>query len=874
MRKFLLFVLTVVAIFSAPALYAETFNCKFQQTLPSGLENPLYFSNRSEYLYCGEKGTDGCAVGTIVVFGDGFHKCEAKQEGSRHLDWTRIDVEQIQNCGQSVTKEQFPIYMKNFKSAKYNDYVFFYKTESDSSRAIINKCKIKKETMQTNCDTSGGKWDGQTFECTGCKSGHKNNRNMFPCVTTKQKKLNKTPSPKSNTSQTNTITNNTPVNQSDMPIKGRLSDIKLCNIINENWELIYEDTPCIFVNKQNVEQEDGLYVVPTFNEYDAANKMCFAPKSECDKYKAMLVSQPESLSSNNSGYKNVQLYTVDISKISGKVLYDGKPVKDATVIIDGRSRTQTNKKGQFEFKNINDITVGGDTPTKLKLIAKYQNNTAEQIIDITEAETEYIVDITITPTPITISGKIYDSQDPSTTLKQDVTIKYTTAGGGQTQTVSNGEFTLTDVPTSTVVFSASGYNDTTRDCKTSNDCKTVIMVNNSASTESTNISGEIRDKSDNLFTRTVSITYAEKQNAKTISVSDGKFNITADKDSTITFTADGCETTKCKVADGCNKVIMSESANFTTQIVGTVKDGNNGLKDVTVSISTDSRTATTDKSGAFKLDNVAVKLGEGNTILTFATEGYETLTYPVDVQEAHKTTAIKGINVIMQPKAKEEGVEEETEIVQTDPDQEQIKKAEEAEAKYKAAAEKEKAGRAHSAIATGLSTAGGYMLGASIAERIADNDAEEAMNSYLGGMRCSYAGGQNVELGQTVEIPGGDELFNYYNKYKQIAERLKRTKAALNLPAGIESQVVYDKAETNLYKYTTLGTRSSGEISLARALTDPNSEDAAAWAAQKEKTNTNMTIGGSLATGGLATGIIGRIAVNNKYDDDDDESEE
>ena len=198
------------------------------------------------------------------------------------------------------------------------------------------------------------------------------------------------------------------------------------------------------------------------------------------------------------------------------------------------------------------------------------------------------------------------------------------------------------------------------------------------------------------------------------------------------------------------------------------------------------------------------------------------------------------------------------------PDPEKVQQAKDAEQAYQDARDIEKAGRPLTALATGMTGTGGYMIASSISEKIADKNAEEDMKAYLANMYCDYGGGQQVDLGDTEIIPDGGELFNYYQEYVNTANRLKSTKAALNLTPGIESQVVYTDAKYNLYNYQPAGARSTGEISLARALMDANSADATAWAEQKEKTNTLLGVGTTLAVGGIGTGLANR-AYTNKY---------
>ncbi|MBO4683318.1 MAG: ankyrin repeat domain-containing protein [Alphaproteobacteria bacterium] len=183
---------------------------------------------------------------------------------------------------------------------------------------------------------------------------------------------------------------------------------------------------------------------------------------------------------------------------------------------------------------------------------------------------------------------------------------------------------------------------------------------------------------------------------------------------------------------------------------------------------------------------------------------------------------------------------------------------------YEQAREKEKAGRAGTAIATAATGLGGYAIGSSLSEQLADKNAEADMNEYLKGMNCNYSGGGVASLGETVEIPGGDELFAYYNEYRNLANNLKQTKAALNLTPGLEAQVVYENS--NLYQYSSRTPRSGSTTSLARALMDENSDDAAAWVGQKDEAAGNLRTGAAVAAGGVVVGIGNRVSVDKTYD--------
>lgn len=191
---------------------------------------------------------------------------------------------------------------------------------------------------------------------------------------------------------------------------------------------------------------------------------------------------------------------------------------------------------------------------------------------------------------------------------------------------------------------------------------------------------------------------------------------------------------------------------------------------------------------------------------------------------------------------------------------------EQAEQNYELAREKEKAGRIPTAISTMATSQGAIQALSAMSEKRIDEESESDMAAYLGTIKCNYGGGQTVRGGNTdIEIPGGNELLAYYTEYKNTATNLKNTKTALNLPSGLESQTVYDKAETNLYKNASIGRGAGGYTSLARALGDTNSADAAAWAAQKAQSAENIKTGALIAAGGLALGIGTNVALNKIY---------
>ena len=181
------------------------------------------------------------------------------------------------------------------------------------------------------------------------------------------------------------------------------------------------------------------------------------------------------------------------------------------------------------------------------------------------------------------------------------------------------------------------------------------------------------------------------------------------------------------------------------------------------------------------------------------------------------------------------------------------------------------ANRGLSAASTAATGLGAMAAASALAERVADRDAEKEMRQIISNMKCDYTGGPEFNVGnEEITLPGGNELFKYYTEYKTLADNLKTTKAALGLRSGIESEVLYERAQSGLYQSRSAERMAGGETSLYRAMTDTGGDDAAAWADQKDKTTTKLTAGG-VATGvGVVGGAVGNYFINRDKKEDTD----
>ena len=171
-----------------------------------------------------------------------------------------------------------------------------------------------------------------------------------------------------------------------------------------------------------------------------------------------------------------------------------------------------------------------------------------------------------------------------------------------------------------------------------------------------------------------------------------------------------------------------------------------------------------------------------------------------------------------------------------------------------------------SIAATGI---GGMQLASAIAENRADDAAERDMAAYLATFRCDYGQGRNIMGGETdVQLPGGNNLIELKQQFMELATDLKTRKDALELPAGIESEVILDSAAMGLYDDESLGITDGTYTSLSRALSDPDGADAAEWAQQRSDTKSQLTTGAVMAGVGIVGGVVGNLLINRDAPDE------
>lgn len=158
---------------------------------------------------------------------------------------------------------------------------------------------------------------------------------------------------------------------------------------------------------------------------------------------------------------------------------------------------------------------------------------------------------------------------------------------------------------------------------------------------------------------------------------------------------------------------------------------------------------------------------------------------------------------------------------------------------------------------------GGMELASALSEKNAIEYAEMQMKAYLATFRCDWADGKSVAGGETaIELPGGNELISLVGEYKSLAADLKVRKEALGLKPGVESEEILDSATAGLYDDKLNGKADGAFTSLARALSDETSEDAAKWAADKNEVNEKLKKSTTTVVVAAVASVAANLAIN------------
>ena len=358
---------------------------------------------------------------------------------------------------------------------------------------------------------------------------------------------------------------------------------------------------------------------------------------------------------------------------------------------------------------------------------------------------------------------------------------------------------------------------------------------------------------------------SQNTNTETVTISGTIVDVDADTNETL---------------PGANIQVLDANGNGTS--TGTASDINGKFtlekvpSDASIKISfVGYETKTIPVSDFVNSDNQTISLQEDSTMLdavevtaekipkksSTETSDNQTTTEQEPPTEKKKTKTTEDLP----PPTDTGGLESEPQLTLSEEDQ----KAKIAELKSNADAMKEKEQSTENKLLSGASMGAMGIAGmqtlSALSEQRADQQAEQDMTAYLATFRCDFGQGKFIKGGQTnVELPGAGQLSTLYNEYMNLAEDLKTRKESLGLAQGIESEVIIDTSVINLYD--DVGTGRNGTFtSLAKALSDSTSADAAEWAEQKEKTSQQIKNGIiTMVTTAVASTAINKFINDNK----------
>lgn len=176
--------------------------------------------------------------------------------------------------------------------------------------------------------------------------------------------------------------------------------------------------------------------------------------------------------------------------------------------------------------------------------------------------------------------------------------------------------------------------------------------------------------------------------------------------------------------------------------------------------------------------------------------------------------------------------------------------------------------------AMGLGGIGASKFLQASSEESVDKESEEDMKAYLETFKCKLSDKQYKGGEKNIQTDGGNILIDSYQEFKNLAMEVKRKKEIFEMPAGIESEIVLDKADIGLYDDVNIGKSKGAYASISNALTDENSEDAKKWNEQKQATRNTKIAGGVAAVAGIGGGLVGNMLLNKKKTEKDKDNSE
>ena len=173
------------------------------------------------------------------------------------------------------------------------------------------------------------------------------------------------------------------------------------------------------------------------------------------------------------------------------------------------------------------------------------------------------------------------------------------------------------------------------------------------------------------------------------------------------------------------------------------------------------------------------------------------------------------------------------------------------------------ANRMLGAAAIGAGGIGGMMLVSGLAESAADAAAERDMAAYIATFKCDYGNGKNINGGEKgIILPGANNLLALRTEYISLASDIKTRKESLELPPGIETEVIQNAAASGLYDNANGQITNLVNTSIYRALTAAAGEDSSALAIKRSAITEQIKTGGITLGSGVVGGAVGNLIIN------------
>ncbi len=167
------------------------------------------------------------------------------------------------------------------------------------------------------------------------------------------------------------------------------------------------------------------------------------------------------------------------------------------------------------------------------------------------------------------------------------------------------------------------------------------------------------------------------------------------------------------------------------------------------------------------------------------------------------------------------------------------------------------------AITVGATGIGGSMMAAGIAEQNQDELAKLKAAGNISTIKCGYGSVQDIAIDTMgISLDNGNALIDLYGEYQTIANRVKNSKESLGMLPGIESEVVFDKANSGLYDNTGSGAINKSFAAASESVRNPTGQNAEQFQSQQDESAKQKTTGMVVGGAGLLFGATSDVLID------------